>query len=392
MKKSLFLIQYLFFISVLSHANNYYVTTAADTGAGSLRVMMDSANAHHGLDTIVLNLTSHDTIYLGSVLPVITDSLVITGLSCQNPTISGQGIAFSNSPVAVSDTGTFLTLNYLNISNCLTNGAQAFGAVYGGHLYLHYCYFYNNSYSQPGGNFSAGAVCAQSVWAYNSSFNNDSCTAHQYSAGALRADSAYLFNCTFINNYALHYGGAINADYLELQNCTLTGNYAAFGGGIYSAYPLTGTVIANSIIWGNTSANLPGVQFTNGNISGGCNILQDTAAVDSFMKISSDVVGVDPQFGAFGYYAGCVPVLPILCGSIAQNHAACAGATDTDAQGIAAVGARDAGAFEITYPHLYPNSPDTIQPGSTADLYDYFNTTGLTIQWPGTQRQQCGIG
>jgi Secretion system C-terminal sorting domain len=385
--KKLLLAIVLLLAAVITKANNYYVTTAADTGAGSLRVMVDSANTHSGLDSIVLNLTAHDTIYLGSALPVISDSLVIAGLPCQNPTISGLGQIFSKSPVSVADSTIFLSLNYLNVFNCHTTGGQASGAVNGGQLVINYCFFYGNTYNQSAGNPSAGALYAQSVWAYNCSFSNDSCFSLQYSGGAVSAEKVHLFNCTFYSNYSADYGGAVNAHTFEIQNCTIAGNHAGNGGGLYSNYPQGNTTIANSIIWGNTVSNtdssFAGFDFNgSSNISGGCNILQFTSAEDSFLTVVSDISGVNPQFLGFGYYSGCVPVLPIACGSVAQNHATCNGATATDAQGIIAQGVRDAGAFEITAPHLYSDSLDSIQPGTMADLYNYFNTTGLTIQWP----------
>lgn len=371
-----------------SQANTWFVTVTSDTGQGSLRAAIDSANSYTGLDSVVLQLTAHDTIYLASPLPVITDSLVITGMPCQNPTISGDSISFSQAAISASG---YLCLNYLNIFNCISNSASsAGGAVHcGGVISVDYCYFYGNSTSYPGAN-GGGAIYALKGWVYNSSFNGNSSLSNGL-GGALNLPLAHVFNCTFINNYAQTSGGAFSGGSVggEIQNCTFNNNSAFSGSAVAHVQTDSSFIIGNSIIWGNISLDTitwdtGAVSFSSHGNSGGCNILQDSLASDSFMYTAGDVTGVNPQFGTFGYYSGCVPVLPIMCGSIAQNHASCAGATDTDAQGIAAQGVRDAGAFETSYPHLYSDTLDSIEPGTTADLYNYFNTTGLTIQWPDT--------
>jgi hypothetical protein len=391
MLKTILLSIALFFVSCGIKANTYYVTTASDTGAGSLRVMIDSANSHIGLDTILLSLGINDTVHLASALPTITDSLVITGLPCQNPTIDGDSLSF-NHPAFYATGSKPLTLNYLNIFNCKTSGSGKAGAVSAGYLYMNYCFFYGNSnISDSATAGTSGVAYSPRLWASNCSFDSNTCIAPANSfnagAGVLVSGNGNLSNCTFTGNYSASYGGALNGSF-NITNCTITGNYAGIGGGGLFSYSVTGGfVIGNNIVWGNTIGNtsgtyLAGIDLYADVTSGGCNILQDVAAADSFKTTGTDITGTDPQLGTFGYYSGCVPVLPILCGSVAQNHASCAGATATDAEGIAAQGIRDAGAFEITYPNLGGDTIDSIQPEATASLYNYFNVTGLTVVWP----------
>lgn len=390
-KTLLFSVAFLI-VSVSTKANTYYVTTVSDTGAGSLRSLIDTANARPGLDTIVMSLGVHDTIHLGSKLPTITDSVVITGLPCQNPTIDGDSIGFVHPAFYATNQAIPVTLNYLNIFNCQTTGSGKAGAISAGYLYLNYCFFYGNAnISDSATAGSAGVAYAPQLQATNCSFDSNSCNApannFNAGAGALVSGNGHLSNCTFAGNYSASYGGALNGSF-DMTNCTLSGNYAGIGGGGLFSHAANGSfVISNNIVWGNTIGNLSGTYLAGINLyanvtSGGCNILQDAAAADSFKVTGTDVTGTDPQFGTFGYYSGCVPVLPVLCGSVAQNHANCIGATATDAEGIAAQGVRDAGAFEITYPVLGGDSIDSIQPGTTASLYNYFNVTGLTITWP----------
>ena len=392
MLKTILLSAALFVFSCGIKANTYYVTTKSDTGAGSLRSMIDSANLHTGLDTVLLNLGVHDTIYLGSNLPAILDSLVITGLPCQNPTIDGDSVSFTQPAFYAPANTKPLTLNYLNIINCQTNVSGKAGAVFAHYLYLNYCYFYGNSnVSNSATTGTSGAAYSTWLWASDCTFDSNSCTATgnnlNAGAGALASANGNLSNCTLYGNYAASFGGALNGNF-NITNCTIANNYAGIGGGgLYSKSTTGGFVIANTVVWGNTIGNisgtfLAGIDLNASVTSGGCNILQDVAAVDSFITTGTDVSGTNPQFGTFGYYSGCVPVLPILCGSVAENHAGCSGATASDAEGVAAQGIRDAGAFEITHPNLGGDTIDSIQPGARANLYNYFNLTGLTIVWP----------
>jgi len=119
--------------------------------------MIDSATATLGLILFLLSLGINDTVHLASALPTITDSLVITGLPCQNPTIDGDSLSF-NHPAFYATGSKPLTLNYLNIFNCKTSGSGKAGAVSAGYLYMNYCFFYGNS------NISDSATAGTSGW------------------------------------------------------------------------------------------------------------------------------------------------------------------------------------------------------------------------------------
>ncbi|MDB5283660.1 MAG: polymorphic outer membrane protein [Bacteroidota bacterium] len=394
MKKEFLLSLTLVFTFACTRANNYFVVNTNSTGQGSLAAAIDSANQNTGLDTIFLNLTAHDTIHVSSVYQAITDSLVITGRNCQNPTISGDSIYFDRSVIAAPNPIMPLTLNYLNITNCIDTNVNAAGAAVGAvQLNLNYCHFSGN-WAYPngtGGSGKAGAVNAGRLWAYNTTFGNNSSSTSQgplqgFSGAVAVAGFGHFLNCTFTSNYSAGYAGALSAGRLEAVNCTFTTNHAELGGGVFA---IDTALIANSIIWGNgtstdTAQVFKFVNYPDNNVSsGGCNVLQDSTVSPNFTALSSDIINADPLLGALGYYSGCVPVIPIFCGSPAQDHATCNGATSSDAEGIVAHGVRDAGAFEITPAYLGANTIDSIQPGSKADLYNYFNTTGLTVRWYG---------
>ena len=385
--KSLAFIVLFFVFGGAVNANNYYVTTVADPGAGSLRAAIDSANIRAGLDSIMLQLSAHDTIYLLSPMAV-TDSLVITGLACQNPGISGGHLSFNGAAIIASSATKPLTLNYLNFFNCLDTSASAPGGAVNAHmLYVNYCYFSGNEAYSNSGSGKGGAIDANNIWVYNSTFSGNTASNHNGtsgSGGAIYSSTlANIYNCTFSFNSSGGSGGAIVSQKAVLSNCTIVNNSAGVKGGGYLSTS-DSVSIANSIVWGNTTLDsAAGVYFSSAVNSGGCNVLQGVTDNFNFITGSSDVLGTDPMLDTLGYFSGCVPVMPIFCGSVAQDHASCNGATTTDAEGIAAVGIRDAGAFEITRPGLGNDTIDSIQHGATADLLNYFNTTGLVYTWYG---------
>ena len=86
-----------FFLSTtFVHADNYYVTSNADAGSGTLREAIALTNDHAGQDSIKFNLPGTDvmgrTITIDSVLPAVTDPLVIDGVS-QTGNVFGTSLA-----------------------------------------------------------------------------------------------------------------------------------------------------------------------------------------------------------------------------------------------------------------------------------------------------------
>ncbi|MBJ7408278.1 MAG: autotransporter domain-containing protein, partial [Bradyrhizobium sp.] len=106
------------------------VTSTADSGAGSLRAAISSANSG---DTIQFQVGG--TITLASELPIITKNLTIDG-NGNNPVVSGAG---SYRPFFIGDAGTtgatyVVTLKNLAISNAVAQGGAGIGAGAGAGL------------------------------------------------------------------------------------------------------------------------------------------------------------------------------------------------------------------------------------------------------------------
>src|ERR1035437_10098094 len=93
------------------HAATFTVTTTNISGPGSLPVAIAQANATPGKNQINISLTN--TITLGLTLPVITNSVAITGITTIPSTISGGGTL----PLFTIAAGTTNSLSNLVLAN-----------------------------------------------------------------------------------------------------------------------------------------------------------------------------------------------------------------------------------------------------------------------------------
>jgi hypothetical protein len=98
--------------------STYTVTSAADTGTGTLRQMIQNANNNPGPDTILFNIpgSGAHTIALHSALPTLTDPVVIDGTS--QPGFAGAPlIQLDGSAAGVNVTGL-----YVSAAGCTLRG------------------------------------------------------------------------------------------------------------------------------------------------------------------------------------------------------------------------------------------------------------------------------
>jgi hypothetical protein len=114
----------------VSPTQTFTVTTGNNSGAGSLRQAITDANASPGLDTITFNIsgTGIKTITITSVLPTITDPVIVDGTS--QPDYSGTPLIVihgSGTSEAMKVTAGGTTLKGLTFGNFA--GATADGAV-----------------------------------------------------------------------------------------------------------------------------------------------------------------------------------------------------------------------------------------------------------------------
>jgi autotransporter-associated beta strand protein len=294
----------------------FHVTTAADTGPGSLRAAVNGANGSAG-STIDFQLASGTTITLGNTLPAITADATITGPGAGLLTVSGGGkytvftvgtSGQSRSPVVTISGlsiaggnatfgGGIFNWGDLTVTDSTFSGnvADYGGAVYtrptdagvGGRLTLTRDAFVGNKAGRPGdfgaggavNNFAGGVVTITSsaftgnsahyggavsnelgrVTVTNSTFTGNQATGKSDSAGG-----AVINNHAPADPYTISFG---SGNTLTLKSCTIAGNTATGTGGGVSSYDYSSSggqtvTLTNTILAGNTAGASPDIDYT----------------------------------------------------------------------------------------------------------------------------------
>src|SRR5262245_36001092 len=114
--------------------NNYVVSSAADSGAGTLRQAILDANANTGPDAITFDATvfaAHQTISLTSGTPSITGAVTITGpsvgVTVKNTVANAHVIDVYKAPTGTNVTFQNLTITGGGALSGLTAGVYATG-------------------------------------------------------------------------------------------------------------------------------------------------------------------------------------------------------------------------------------------------------------------------
>lgn len=257
--------------SRVAHAATLTVTTLSDSGRGSLRAAIDSANRTPDADTIVFAARLRGTLGLKSPLPVLTGALSIVGPGRERLNVrrAGQG---RYRIFAISKTGA-VSLIGLTLSNGFAQGANGQpsgdgGGVYNeGALRMNDCALVGNQSTGNGGAiFNSGAQLTLT----NCQVVDNNCLvikpehAPANGGGGLcnnRNEAQILVtNCAFSRN-ACRYdgdGGAIkNASRatVRIKRTNLTDNTATRDGGALDAradveyggsFEITESLIANN--------------------------------------------------------------------------------------------------------------------------------------------------
>ena len=214
-------------------ATNFVVTTTTDSGAGSLRAAIASANAAAGADDISFNLSGCPPCVISLATPLaITGALTITGPGAGTLALDGgnavQVIQTADVPVGISD---------LTVRNgrSATNGGGIFAA---GVLTLTRVTLRGNTTAHGGG----GVYASRAVTVVDSVFDTNSATgATDGDGGGLNAvGQLTMTGSRFVNNTAP----------------TMKG-YSG-GGGLIAFGP---TTISTTVFIGNSTANWGGGAF-----------------------------------------------------------------------------------------------------------------------------------
>lgn len=303
------------------------VTSSDDSGAGSLRAALNTANANNRADTITFaDSLRNQTISLSSDELSISSEVTLTGFSDASLTISGNGqrrlfnlngdaiAVFSNlslidgftngSGAAVASSGS-LTLNNCAVRNH-RGGAGAAIRNFNGSLSLNDCVIEDNVSDDDAVVNSSGSgpnTITRCVFARNRGDRNGGAfasfgtftiidttfidnSAGLNGGGVLCVNLLNLINCTFIGNEAVITGGAVdNRGSLNAINCTFSGNSAASGSAIAARFGLN---LIQSTITANNATGIDNIAgLTRAEIIDGLNGAENFANSDNLSNIGT---------------------------------------------------------------------------------------------------------
>lgn len=384
------------------------VTTTADSGPGSLREAIMTANANPDPDVIVFALPGTRQVILSAALPPLTGAVSILNedpgaapITVQRDTAAGtppfrvieiaafakvvmSGLIIDNGAGHLGGGGILnaaeLTLRRCTVSNSTSDDGGGIGTVGDAILDATDCTFTGNSSTRSGGGVYSRTSLRTTLT--NCTISNNT----SVSGGGLNAEGGgigttpelRIKNCTFSGNYARDFGGAIydsvrDPDRISIMSSTITGNVAGYKTGGVTAY--NGDVgpylrLGNNIIAGNrcdTFGDVYGHDLSPGQyVTDGHNILgrqprnvvfpgQPTTGLVNGVK--GDQVGteenpIDPKLGPLQMNGGATPTHALLPGSPAINNGDSALAPARDQRRYARPDGADVGAFEFggSYP------------------------------------------
>jgi uncharacterized repeat protein (TIGR01451 family) len=207
-------------------AATFTVTNTNNSGAGSLRQAILSANATAGADTISFGAGAVGTITLASPLPVIEETLTITGPGAATLAVSGN----NTYRVFEIDSGVSVTISGLTIRNGYAS--------------------YNEGTDGNGGGIrNAGSLTLTNVVVRHNRAD--------YQGGGIYSEGSLTLTNAFVrNNQASSEGGGIysyNAS-LTVQTSEIYDNHADYGGGgLYSYDSPSAVQFIGSSLYNNTA-------------------------------------------------------------------------------------------------------------------------------------------
>ena len=238
------------------------VTSTADSGAGTLRAALASANTG---DTINFALPTPTTILLTSGELLVSKSVSILGPGANNLAVDGNAAR----RVFHVASNTVVTLASLTVTNGSVNNGSSFAGGYGGGVWNDHAMLtvsnctlsHNSAVVDGGGIWNNGA----SLVAINSTLSGNSERGILNDGFSSGPATIRLTNCTLSANTAGRGGGIGNvgcchgSPTAQIVNTTITGNSATQGGGIsnegYSSGFATLSLL-NSTLIGNSSGIL----------------------------------------------------------------------------------------------------------------------------------------
>lgn len=304
------------------------VTSAADSGPGSLRAAITAANASPGAATITLSPDLiGQTILLATELPVITNSLTLRGFEGVKLMSGGSARV-----LAVDADGKTVTLSDLIITGGTSSQNGGGILLSAGTLNLERCIISNSTSSASGGGLAiqAGTAILIDCWITDCSaqangggiaklggtLTMNRCTIHQCMAGAASAG-----------------GGIYVSGSVIMSNSTFSANTAGIGGGLHFTAPSGVRVEFCTVVY-NSATNAGGIFGTIYNRLDNNIIAMNTAQTNANMPHlgayqayydSINMIGGDPLIGPLRNNGGWVPTHALLTNSPARDQVSGAG-------------------------------------------------------------------
>jgi hypothetical protein len=368
------------------------VTSAADSGAGSLRA--EIAAAHSGDTVNFASSLKGQTITLTSGELLINTGVTIQGPGAAQLTISGghasrvfdvtsrqpvvlTGLTISNGfsqtggGIDVPASGSVLTVSACTISNCHAGEGGAirnFGTltISGSTIQL------NNATVSGGGIYNADGgklTMSQSTMFHNSTYLNGGGIYNQ------PFSIATLTDCTLSSNQSLASGGVgdilggggLYVDFdatVSLTNCTLSLNKSLEDGGgiaVNAAFSTSAGILklTNTIVAGNVTGNpYVGPDIYGAVATADHNLVGNATGSSGIVNgVNGNIVGgngnpvINADLGPLQNNGGPTETMALLAGSLAIGHADSTKAPATDERGFKrldeAGGMTDIGAYEV---------------------------------------------
>ncbi len=319
---------FLFAVSGIARAAPITVTSANDSGGGSLRAAITAASSG---DTIGFAPALGDTILLTSGPLVVTGkTLTITG-PAGGITISGG----TSVQVMTIDATSNVTLSNLTITDGFLSVLGGGAVANAGTLTVKNCTFSHNQTTGGGGailNFG-NANISGSTFFDNSALEGGALFNGQASISA-PPGTMTVINSTFVGNRALNVGGTISntngMTTTDIVNCTFSLNSAGTvnGGGIFfNADELGAKITVKSSLLINFG---PSHGVCDGTVvDAGYNITTDPFTCGfTFLPGATTKFVANPVVGALGNNGGPTNTIALLAGSPAIDAIPTANCTD----------------------------------------------------------------
>ncbi len=284
-------------LATLAHATTIIVNNTNDTGPGSLRQALESANDGDTIDATGVS----GVISLASGPLVVNTSVVINGQGADVLAVDGNAasVVFQiNSTTTVTISGLTIRNGQGNFGGGISNGA-------GGTLTVIDSTLSGNTAAFGGSTFNSGTM---TIVNSTVSGNTSGEGAGIYNAGG---SVTTITNSTFSGNAVTQTGGAgFNLGTLQIASSTFSDNSAPFlAGGVFN---LGALVIGDSVL--NTGSSGENLYSNSGTVTSlGYNISSDNG--NGFLNGPGDQLNTDPLLGPLQNNGGSTFTHGLLAGS-----------------------------------------------------------------------------